>query len=323
MPSDTILLDFDGPVAIVSNNRPEKHNAANDAMDARLWEILEELHHREGLRAVVWRGNGASFSSGRDTTELGVRKEDLSHLEFIERGHRGTQQFFTVPAPIVVALKGWVIGGSFERALLCDLRIAGESARMRLPEVIHGVVPDSGGTARLVQMAGHGVAADLALTGRVMDAAEALRHGVVSRVVPDEKLDETALEALAVVGRHAHQAAACERYVLLYARSVGDDDRSVSRPVVAPAANLVLRHLSAPDLLARDLVQRDDKGVRSAGRAEEPIAVNERRFAIAPAAHHLAAEVVLEVFPPEELAVGSGCAYEVAARTQCIDPAFT
>jgi enoyl-CoA hydratase/carnithine racemase len=194
MPSDTILLDFDGPVAIVSNNRPEKHNAANDAMDARLWEILEELHHREGLRAVVWRGNGASFSSGRDTTQLGVRTEDLSHLEFIERGHRGAQLFFTIPAPIVVALKGWVIGGSFERALLCDLRIAGESAKLRLPEVLHGVVPDSGGTARLVQMAGHGVAADLALTGRVMDAQEALRHGIVSRVVPDEKLDATCLE---------------------------------------------------------------------------------------------------------------------------------
>jgi enoyl-CoA hydratase/carnithine racemase len=194
MPSDTILLDFDGPVAVVSNNRPDKHNAANDEMDARLWEVLGELHGRPDVRAVVWRGNGKSFSSGRDTTELGVRKEDLSDLQFIERGHHGAEQFFTLPAPILVALKGWVIGGSFERALLCDLRIAGASARMRLPEVLHGVVPDSGGTARLFQMAGHGLVADLALTGRVMDAEEALRHGVVSRVVPDEKLDDTALE---------------------------------------------------------------------------------------------------------------------------------
>jgi enoyl-CoA hydratase/carnithine racemase len=192
--TDVIELEFDGPVAIMSNNRPEKHNAANDAMDARLWEVLAELHEREGLRAVVWRGNGASFSSGRDTTELGVRTEDISDLEFIERGHRGTRLFFTLPAPIVVALKGWVIGGSFERALLCDLRVAGESARMMLPEIRHGVVPDSGGTARLFQMAGHGLAADLALTGRTLGAEEALRHGIVSRVVPDEKLDETVLE---------------------------------------------------------------------------------------------------------------------------------
>jgi enoyl-CoA hydratase/carnithine racemase len=190
---EPILLEYDGPVAIVSNNRPEKHNAANDAMDARLWEILEELHGRADLRAVVWRGNGASFSSGRDVTELGVRTEDLSHLEFIERGHRGTRLLLTMPAPILVALKGWVIGGSFERALLCDLRIAGESAKMRLPEILHGVVPDSGGTARLFQIAGHGLAADLALTGRLLDAREALAHGIVSRVVPDDVLDETVL----------------------------------------------------------------------------------------------------------------------------------
>ena len=193
MPSDTILLEFDGPVAVMTNNRPEKHNAANDEMDARLWEVLAEIHATPGVRAVVWRGVGKSFSSGRDTTELGVRTEDISDLDFIERGHRGTQQFFTCPAPIIVAMKGWTIGGSFERALLCDLRIAAESARMMLPEVKHGVVPDTGGTARLFQIAGHGVAADLALTGRAMGAEEALRHGIVSRVVPDDALDETVM----------------------------------------------------------------------------------------------------------------------------------
>jgi enoyl-CoA hydratase/carnithine racemase len=204
MGSDTITVEYDGPVAIMSNNRPEKHNAANNEMDARLWEALAELHARPGLRCVVWRGNGKSFSSGRDTSELGVRTEDVTDLEFIERGHRGTQLFFSMPCPIVVALKGWVIGGSFERALLCDLRVAGESARMRLPEVLHGVVPDSGGTARLFQMAGHGLVADLALTGRILDAQEALRHGVVSRVVADDQLDATCLEiARAIAGAPA------------------------------------------------------------------------------------------------------------------------
>ena len=194
MSSDLIELRYEGPVAIISNNRPDKHNAANDAMDARLWKVLAELHEREGLRAVVWRGNGKSFSSGRDTNELGVRTEDISDLQFIERGHHGTQQFFSLPCPIIAVLKGWVIGGSFERALLCDMRIAGESATMMLPEIRHGVVPDSGGTARLFQMAGHGLAADLALTGRKLSAQEALQHGIVSRVVPDADLDDTAME---------------------------------------------------------------------------------------------------------------------------------
>ncbi len=215
MSSDTITLEFDGPVAIMTNNRPEKHNAANDEMDTRLWEVLGELHERDGVRAVVWRGNGKSFSSGRDTTELGVRTEDISDFDFIERGHRGTQQFFSLPCPIIAALKGWVIGGSFERALLCDLRVAGESARMRLPEVLHGVVPDTGGTARLFQMAGHGLVADLALTGRILDAEEALRHGIVSRVVPDAELDEKVLEM-------AHQIAKAPAFtVKMFRRTLG------------------------------------------------------------------------------------------------------
>lgn len=192
--SELITLDFDGPVAVLSNDRPEKHNAANDAMDRRLFECLRELHERPGLRAVVWRGNGRSFSSGRDVSELGVRSEDVTDFEFIERGHAGTRLLLSMPCPVLVALKGWVIGGSFERALLCDMRIAAEDARMMLPEIAHGVVPDSGGTARLFQMAGHGLVADLALTGRPMGAEEALRHGVVSRVVPDDELDDTALE---------------------------------------------------------------------------------------------------------------------------------
>jgi enoyl-CoA hydratase/carnithine racemase len=252
MPSDTILLEYDGPVAILTNNRPDKHNAANDEMDARLWEVLEELHHRPEVRAVVWRGAGKSFSSGRDTSELGVRKEDLSDLEFIERGHRGTERFFTLPAPIVVALKGWVIGGSFERALLCDLRIAGESAKLRLPEVLHGVVPDSGGTARLFQMAGHGLAADLALTGRVMTAEEALRHGVVSRVVPDERLDETALEMARAI------AQAPELTVKLFLRTL----RRIANPPV--------EHSLAEESLAQSLVfASDDYREFKTARAEK------------------------------------------------------
>ena len=220
--ADAVKLAFEGDVAILSYDRPEKHNAANDAMDARLFELLGELHRRPGLRAVVWRGEGPSFSSGRDTSQLGVRSEDVSDFEFIERGHRGTRLFFTLPAPTLVALKGWVIGGSFERALLCDVRVAGESAKFRLPEIAHGVVPDSGGTARLFQMAGHGLAADLALTGRVMTAGEALRHGVVSRVVPDAELDGTVLAMAREIAR------APELTVTLFLRTL----RRLATPLV-------------------------------------------------------------------------------------------
>jgi enoyl-CoA hydratase/carnithine racemase len=183
---DLVRLEVDGPIAVITNNRPDKHNAMSDEMDRRLWEVLAEVHGMNELRAIVWRGEGRSFSSGRDTTQLGLRIEDISDLEFIERGHRPTRTFLTMPCPIICALKGWVIGGAFERALLCDIRVAAAGTRMVLPEVVHGVIPDSGGVARLFQIAGHGLAADLALTGRVFTAEEALTHGVVSRLVADE-----------------------------------------------------------------------------------------------------------------------------------------
>ncbi len=194
MGSELIELEFDGPVAVMSNNRPDKHNAANDAMDARLWEVLAELHQREGLRAVVWRGNGKSFSSGRDTTELGVRTEDISDLDFIERGHRGAQQFFTLPCPIVAALKGWVIGGSFERALLCDMRVAGESAKMAAVTAKRNVVPESGGTWLLPRLVGWAKAAELYYRARTLDAQESLEIGLVNIVVPDDQVMDTAMQ---------------------------------------------------------------------------------------------------------------------------------
>jgi enoyl-CoA hydratase/carnithine racemase len=220
--ADDVRLELEGNVAVVSYDRPDKHNAFSDAMDKRLFEILAELRARKGLRAVVWRGEGRSFSSGRDLAQLGVRTEDLSDLEFIERGHAGSQAFLDMPCPILVALKGWVIGGSFERALLCDVRVAGESAKMRLPEIQHGVVPDSGGTARLFQMAGHGLAADLALTGRTLGAEEALRHGIVSRVVPDEELDRTVMDMARAI------AAAPEFTVKMFLRTL----RRLGNPLV-------------------------------------------------------------------------------------------
>jgi len=260
MADDLITLEYDGPVAILSNNRPDKHNAANDAMDAQLWERLAELHARDDVRAIVWRGNGKSFSSGRDTTQLGVRTEDISNLDFIERGHHGTQQFFTIPAPIVVALKGWVIGGSFERALLCDLRIAAEGTRMMLPEVKHGVVPDSGGTARLFQMAGHGLAADLALTGPVLGAEEALRHGIVSRVVADDELDEAALVL-------AREIAAMPAFTV-----------KMFRRTLARLADPLVKASIQEEAITQTLVQAsDDYAEMKAARAEKRDPVYRRR----------------------------------------------
>ena len=184
-----VRLDVDGPIATITNDNPDKHNAFDDEMDGELFEIIDELARRRDIRAVIWRGEGKSFSSGRDVGSIGTLKVELSHHELMRRGHRGIQRIWDVDAPVIVACKGWVMGGSFQRALLCDVRVAADDARFRLPEVTYGVIPDTGGVAVLYEMAGHGVVSDMVLTGRVLSAHEALSHGIVSRVVPAADLD--------------------------------------------------------------------------------------------------------------------------------------
>jgi enoyl-CoA hydratase/carnithine racemase len=189
-----VELDVDGAIATITNHNPEKHNAFDDDMDSQLFGILDELAQRNDIRAVIWRGEGKSFSSGRDVGSIGTLQVPLSHHELMRRGHRGIQRVWDVDAPVLVACKGWTMGGSFQRALLCDVRVAAEGARFRLPEVTYGVIPDTGGVAVLYEMCGHGLVSDMVLTGRVLSAEEALSHGIVSRVVPEPELDATVRE---------------------------------------------------------------------------------------------------------------------------------
>jgi enoyl-CoA hydratase/carnithine racemase len=190
----TVRLEHRGAIAVITNDNVEKHNAFDDAMDQQLFAILGELKERTDVRAVVWRGEGKSFSSGRDVAAIGAGDATLTHHELMRRGHRGILQLLDIDAPVLVAMHGWSIGGSFQRALLCDIRVAAEGARFMLPEVGHGVIPDTGGMGRLFQICGPGVVSDLVLTGRPMDAQEALAHGIVSRVVPAETLDDVVFE---------------------------------------------------------------------------------------------------------------------------------
>lgn len=192
--TERIRLDIDGSVAVITNDNPDKKNAFDDEMDLRLFEILGELRERPDVRAVVWRGEGTAWSSGRDVGSIGQQGLPISHHDLMRRGHRGILQLFELDAPIIVAIHGWAIGGSFQRALLCDIRIAARGSGFMLPEVNHGVIPDTGGVARLYQMCGHGLVSDMVLTGRVLTADEALSHGIVSRLVEPDELDTTAMD---------------------------------------------------------------------------------------------------------------------------------
>ena len=222
-----LKLEIDGAVAVITNDNPTKHNAFDDAMDAELFAALAELTARSDVRAVIWRGEGRSFSSGRDVGSIGNLNVELSHHELMRRGHRGIQQLWSLDAPVIVACKGWVMGGSFQRALLCDVRIADETAKFRLPELTHGVIPDTGGVAVLQQMCGPGVVSDLVLTGRVMDAEEALARGVVSRIVAADQLDSTVREM-------ADQIASSPAVTVKLARMVIGH---LSRPAIADSMN--------------------------------------------------------------------------------------
>jgi enoyl-CoA hydratase/carnithine racemase len=219
-----VRLEIDGAVATITNDNPDKHNAFDDGMDAQLFEALAELRGHSDVRAVVWRGEGRSWSSGRDVGSIGTNLTELTHHELMTRGIRGIQQLWELEAPVIVAIHGWAIGGSFQRALLCDVRIASDDARFMLPEVGHGVIPDTGGVAVLQQMVGPGLVADMVLTGRRLSAEEALGHGIVSRVVPREELDSTAYEMA---------------------------ERIAAAPAVTvKLARRVLSHLSRPDVRA-------------------------------------------------------------------------
>ncbi|MEP6626305.1 MAG: enoyl-CoA hydratase/isomerase family protein [Acidimicrobiia bacterium] len=245
-------LTYDGPIATITNQNPEAHNAFDDAMDLQLFDALAELKTRKDVRAIIWRGEGKSFSSGRDVSSIGNNRSELSHHELMRRGHRGIQQVWDLDAPIIVAHKGWTMGGSFQRAMLCDIRIAAEGARFRLPELTYGVIPDTGGMGALFQMVGHGLTSDLVLTGRILSAEEALTHGIVSRIVPLEDLDATAREIA---------------------------DQIASQPTVSvKMARSIIRNLAVPELrssmdeemIGQTFISRsDDMAEFRAARAED------------------------------------------------------
>ena len=245
-------LVIDGPIATITNDNTEKHNAFDDSMDLRLFEILAELRATPSVRAVVWRGEGKSWSSGRDVSAIGTNQTPLSHHELMSRGHAGILQVLELDAPVIVAFHGWAIGGSFQRALLCDIRIAAEGARFMLPEVGHGVIPDTGGVGRLYEICGPGLVTDMVLTGRALSAEEALGHGIVSRVVPADQLDATAREM-------------AEKIAAAPAATV-----KMARRVIKHLADPPIRSSMADELIYQTYLNRsDDFAEFKAARAED------------------------------------------------------
>ena len=111
--TDKVVFEVDGPIAVISNNNPAKRNAFDDEMDVLLFDIFGEIKDRRDIRVVIWRGEGKVWSAGRDTSVIGHNATELSHHELMTRGHQGILQVFDLDIPIVAAIQGWAIGGSF------------------------------------------------------------------------------------------------------------------------------------------------------------------------------------------------------------------
>jgi len=194
---ENILVETRGRVGLVRLNRPKQLNALNDALMNELGDALARFDADEGIGAMVVTGSEKAFAAGAD---IGAMKDwgymDVYKGEYITRNW---ERMRSIRKPVIAAVAGYALGGGCELALMCDIIIAADTAKFGQPEIKLGIIPGAGGTQRLPRAVGKAKAMDLVLTGRMMDAAEAERSGLVSRVVSADKLLEEALAAAAQI----------------------------------------------------------------------------------------------------------------------------
>ena len=188
---ENILVERRGPIGLITLNRPAALNALNAALIAELAAAVDELEVDDAIGAIVLTGSEKAFAAGADVKEM-VSKSypEIYREDFITRGWERIAQ---CRKPVIAAVAGFALGGGCEIAMMCDLIIAAENARFGQPEITLGIIPGAGGTQRLTRAVGKAKAMDLCLTGRMMDAAEAERSGLVARVVPAASLMDEAI----------------------------------------------------------------------------------------------------------------------------------
>ncbi|WP_068639240.1 enoyl-CoA hydratase [Thauera butanivorans] len=193
MNHELILTETRGRVGLITLNRPKALNALNDQVMDEISAALDAFEADEGIGAIVITGSDRAFAAGADIGAMA----DYSYMDAYKGDYitRNWERVKTCRKPIIAAVAGFALGGGCELAMTCDIIIAADSARFGQPEVKLGTLPGAGGTQRLPRAVGKAKAMDLCLTARFMDAAEAEKAGLVSRVVPADKLLEEALTA--------------------------------------------------------------------------------------------------------------------------------
>ena len=197
---ETILVETRGRVGLITLNRPQALNALNDAIFRDLGQALDAFAADDGIGAVVLTGSPKAFAAGADIKEMASKDFIAAYTGNLIESWTCISRF---RKPIVAAVAGYALGGGCEIAMMCDFIIAADTAKFGQPEIKLGTIPGSGGTQRLTKLIGRSKAMDMVLTGRMMDAAEAERSGLVARVVPADQLLDEALKAAETIAGYS------------------------------------------------------------------------------------------------------------------------
>lgn len=200
----TILKEVRGRVALLTLNRPEALNALNAQLISELNHALDELERDHGIGCIVLTGSAKAFAAGADIKEMAELKYPQIYLDDL---FSDSDRVANRRKPIIAAVSGFALGGGCELALMCDFILAADNARFGQPEIKLGVLPGMGGTQRLTRAVGKAKAMEMCLTGRMIDAVEAERAGLVARIVPQEQLLDEALKVAAGIAAKSLPAA--------------------------------------------------------------------------------------------------------------------
>lgn len=195
MSFENVIYSKEKRIARITINRPEKRNALNQAVRMELRQALRDIEEDDNIRVAIVTGAGdKAFIGGADITEL----KEMTPITCEARASTLGQQLYTdienLRVPVIAMINGFCLGGGCEIAMCCDIRVASENARLGQPEINIGIFPGGGGTQRLPRLVGWGKAKELLYTGRIIDAAEAERIGLVDKVVPPDELGSTVTE---------------------------------------------------------------------------------------------------------------------------------
>ena len=194
---ETLLIEAHGPVTLIRLNRPEALNALNAALLSDLEAALEAAEADPAVGCIVLTGSARAFAAGADIKEMADKS--YADMFLADTFARSARRIEACRKPIIAAVSGFALGGGCELAMMCDFILAADTAKFGQPEINLGVMPGIGGTQRLTRFVGKSKAMEMILTGRMMDAAEAERAGLVSRVVPADTLVDEALAAAAKI----------------------------------------------------------------------------------------------------------------------------